>query len=55
MYVIDNLMAQHCSESQLSNAAVDQLPRLPAQQPKTRSAYDAHSHYEVLGSICYAI
>ena len=35
----------------LSNATA---ARLPVQQPKTRSAYAARSHYGVLGFIYYA-
>ena len=49
-----NLGAQLCSESLGDFSAILPLPRLPAQQPKTRSTFGVRNRYIVLGSICYA-
>ena len=46
----DGSVIDICVELFLSNAAA---ARLPAQQPKTRSAYAACGRYAVLGSIYY--
>ena len=44
----ENLWSQQQRWRSLSNAALDQLPRQPSQQPKTQSAYSARfiiNHY----------